>query len=153
MRLRRGDTRRIDARDRKLQFREEIIADRTGCLKRRCPCNICLGENRSLRFRSIVRDHLKRYGRHPFHRGRTEVCIGNLNPLLNRVKGFQYEREEKSANSDPEEELVCMKVNGHRLKFKGTDFFVLKPSYLALNEIQYILVVRKHRFCRLHNVV
>ncbi|KAG0623573.1 hypothetical protein M758_3G184200, partial [Ceratodon purpureus] len=63
---------RRKARDAKLQFREELIADRTSAAKRICPCNICLGENRSLRFRAVVRDHLRRYGRHPSRRGSTQ---------------------------------------------------------------------------------
>ena len=67
------DRNRIIARDAKLNFREELLADRMGRHKRVCPCNICLGETRSLRFRSVVLQHLERYGRHPAHRGRTEV--------------------------------------------------------------------------------
>ncbi|KAG0632027.1 hypothetical protein M758_1G299200, partial [Ceratodon purpureus] len=66
------DSRRINARDAKLQFREELVADRSRATKRTCPCNICLGEGRSLRFRAVVRDHLRRYGRHASQRGSTE---------------------------------------------------------------------------------
>ncbi|KAG0599650.1 hypothetical protein M758_12G168900, partial [Ceratodon purpureus] len=66
------DSRRRDARDLKLNIREEIVADRQGATKRVCPCNICMGENFSIRFRAVVREHLKLYGRHPWRRGSTE---------------------------------------------------------------------------------
>ncbi|KAG0604677.1 hypothetical protein M758_10G187700, partial [Ceratodon purpureus] len=66
------DRRRRDVRDSKLSFREELLADRTRSLKRVCPCNICLGENRSMRYRAVVRRHLSEYGRHPYHRGSTQ---------------------------------------------------------------------------------
>ncbi|KAG0594482.1 hypothetical protein M758_UG081500, partial [Ceratodon purpureus] len=66
------DKRRRERRDVKLSFREELLADRTGARRRLCPCNICCGETRSMRYRSIVRDHVKRYGRHPYYRGPTE---------------------------------------------------------------------------------
>ena len=69
------DRTRIMARDVKLNFRQELLADRMGRDKRVCPCNICLGETRSLRFRSVVCQHLQRYGRHPAHRGGTEVKV------------------------------------------------------------------------------
>ena len=67
------DRRRRLARDAKLNAREERLADRARATKRVCPCNICCGENRSLRYRGVVREHLKKYGRHPYHRGSTEV--------------------------------------------------------------------------------
>ena len=73
MRLPLRDRRRKDARDVKLIAREEAMADRQGATKRNCPCNICMGENFSLRFRAVVRQHLRLYGRHPCHRGSTEV--------------------------------------------------------------------------------
>ncbi|KAG0595473.1 hypothetical protein M758_UG169100 [Ceratodon purpureus] len=66
------DIRRIVARDRKLKFREELFADRRGSRKRVCPWNICYGENRSLRFRAVVNQHLMTYGRHPTFRGSSE---------------------------------------------------------------------------------
>ena len=68
-----GDIRRQEARDQKLLFREEMVADRTMAARRVCPCNVCLGENRSLRYRAIVRQHLQTYGRHPSRRGSTQV--------------------------------------------------------------------------------
>ena len=67
------DKRRRDARDLKLAEREEAIADQIRAVKRKCPCNICMGENHSMRLRAVVRDHLRLYGRHPYHRGSTEV--------------------------------------------------------------------------------
>ena len=67
------DRRHRDARDVKLSAREEAMADRQGATKRKCPCNICIGENFSLRFRAVVRQHLRLYERHPYHRGSTEV--------------------------------------------------------------------------------
>ncbi|KAG0572855.1 hypothetical protein KC19_VG130400 [Ceratodon purpureus] len=67
-----GDSRRRELRDAKLTFREELLADRHRALKRVCPCNICMGENRSPRFRAVVWQHLRKYGRHPAHRGSTE---------------------------------------------------------------------------------
>ena len=70
-----SDKRQKDARDAKLSFREELLADRTRATKRVCPCNVCLGENRSLRYRAIVRRHLRNYGRHPCHRGSTPVLL------------------------------------------------------------------------------
>ena len=68
------DQGRKEARDQKLTRREEAIADRAGARKRKCPCNICMGENFSMRFRAVVQSHLRLYGRHPYHRGSTEVC-------------------------------------------------------------------------------
>ena len=70
------DMRRRDRRDAKLTFREELLADRHRQTKRLCPCNICMGENRSMRFRAVVRQHLHKYGRHPYRRGSTEVRNG-----------------------------------------------------------------------------
>ena len=74
IRLSLRDKRRQDARDVKLTFREELRADRTREVKRYCPCNVCLGEIRSLRYRAVVCEHLRKYGRHPYYRGSTEVC-------------------------------------------------------------------------------
>ena len=68
-----SDRNRRIARDEKLARREEDIASRQGARKRKCPCNICMGLNHSLRFRAVVADHLRIYGRHPLHRGSTEV--------------------------------------------------------------------------------
>ena len=79
------DRRRRDARDAKLNTREEIRANRQGAFKRVCPCNICCGENRSMRFRGVVRQHLDLYGRHPYHRGSTEVrnlSISSLSVII-----------------------------------------------------------------------
>lgn len=67
------EKRRRDARDLKLAAREEAIADQQSARKRKCPCNICMGENFSMQIRAVVRDHLKLYGRHPYHRGSTQV--------------------------------------------------------------------------------
>ena len=69
------DKRRQDARDQKLLFREELVADRTRAAKRSCPCNVCLGEVRSVRYRATVRQHLRTYGRHPCRRGTTQVML------------------------------------------------------------------------------
>ena len=69
------DNTRQLARDMKLLGREEAIANRQGARKRKCPCNICLGLNHSLRYREIVAEHLRTYGRHPTQRGSTEVRI------------------------------------------------------------------------------
>ncbi|KAG0599761.1 hypothetical protein M758_12G176400, partial [Ceratodon purpureus] len=66
------DGRRQSARDEKLAQREEAYADRMGARRRLCPCNVCLGQNHSMRFRGVVSQHLRKYGRHPFHRGSTE---------------------------------------------------------------------------------
>lgn len=67
------DRRRRIAPDAKLSFREELLAERAGESKRLCRCNIFLGENRAMRLRTVVQEHLKVYGRHPYHRGSTEV--------------------------------------------------------------------------------
>ncbi|KAG0574955.1 hypothetical protein KC19_VG305700 [Ceratodon purpureus] len=72
MRLPVHDNRRREARDVKLEFREELVADRIQAFRRVCACNICLGENRSLRFKAVVRDDLRRYGRHAYHQGSTQ---------------------------------------------------------------------------------
>src|SRR5947209_4111196 len=77
------DKRRRDARDLKLAAREEAIADRVRAVKRKCPCNICMGESFSMCLRPVVRDHLRLYGRHPYHRGATEVSLTSYSsPLL-----------------------------------------------------------------------
>ena len=68
-----NDNRRVIERDRKLLFREELLADLQRQVKRVCKCNNCLGENHSLRLRTIVSQHLSIYGRHPYHRGSTQV--------------------------------------------------------------------------------
>ena len=72
-----NDRRRQEERDRKLLFREEILADRQRQTKRVCKCNICLGENHSLRLRTVVSQHLHIYGRHPYHRGTTQVRVSD----------------------------------------------------------------------------
>lgn len=66
---------RIDARDAKLNMREEELADRMGSDQRVCKCNICVGEVRSTRKRRNVIYHLQRFGRSPMLRGLTEVCL------------------------------------------------------------------------------
>ncbi|KAG0594870.1 hypothetical protein M758_UG117700 [Ceratodon purpureus] len=71
---------RVQARDRKLEIREEALTDRQRKSRRTCPCNICLGLNHSKRLRGTLWFHLRKYGRHPFHRGSTKV-IYVLPPL------------------------------------------------------------------------
>ena len=69
-------TRRIAARDAKLLHREDAVAAGLGnaALKRNCPCNVCItGVRDQELLRRTVHSHLRRYGRHPFHRGSTEV--------------------------------------------------------------------------------
>lgn len=73
-----ADSRRRERRDAKLAFLEELLADRTNARKRVCPCNICLGQTRCVLFTSVVNDHLRQYGRHPFHRGSTEVHYSHI---------------------------------------------------------------------------
>ena len=87
MRLLMADRRRRALRDAKLMFREELVADRTQAQKRVYPCNICLGETRSLLYRSVVNQHLRTYGRHPYHRGSTEVQF--ITPFISFV-GTQF---------------------------------------------------------------
>lgn len=65
---------RIEARDAKLDAREERLADLSGSDVRVCKCNVCRGEIRSTRKRAVVKYHLQRYGRSPMLRGSTEVC-------------------------------------------------------------------------------
>ena len=64
---------RIDARDAKLDAREERLADLSGTDVRIRKCNVCVGESRSMRRRAVVKYHLRRYGRSPMLRGSTEV--------------------------------------------------------------------------------
>lgn len=64
---------RIDARDNKLNCREEDLASRHPTGLRVCKCNICRGETKSLRRSAVVVEHLTRYGRAPFLRGSTKV--------------------------------------------------------------------------------
>lgn len=64
---------RIHARDRKLLFREEQLADEQGLQTLKCKCRICIGSVRSRRRRHVVRKHLLEIGRHPYHRGHTPV--------------------------------------------------------------------------------
>jgi hypothetical protein len=64
---------RIDARDAKLNRREDMLAEQHLQQLRICKCNICVGENRSLRKKEVVAYHLSRYGRVPFLRGSTAV--------------------------------------------------------------------------------
>lgn len=66
--------RRQARRDAKLDAREEALADRRRDRRRSCPCNLCLGENHSIRPRAQVQSHLALYGRHPYHRKSTQVC-------------------------------------------------------------------------------
>lgn len=68
---------RIDARDDKLNAREEELADRNGTDQRVSKCNICVGEVRSTRKRGNVMYHLQRFGRSPMLRGSTEVWFSN----------------------------------------------------------------------------
>jgi hypothetical protein len=65
----------IDARDVKLNDREEILATQHLERLRICRCNMCLGENRSLRNIDVVKFHLNRYGQAPFLRGSTIVSV------------------------------------------------------------------------------
>lgn len=69
-----ASSRRIRARDSKLLAREEALADARGDVRRACPCNVCISGVRDVLMRASVRKHLDWYGRHPFHRGSTEVC-------------------------------------------------------------------------------
>ena len=64
---------RINARDRKLESREKAVAERRGRTHRPCPCNICLGQNHSRKTHGTIHYHLSTYGRHPYHRGSTQV--------------------------------------------------------------------------------
>jgi hypothetical protein len=64
---------RVEARDAKLNAREELVAADYLQGFRICKCNICVGENRSLRRRDVVEYHLSQYGRAPFLRGSTNV--------------------------------------------------------------------------------
>ena len=77
--------RRISARDAKLLSREDAVGRGLGnaALKRPCPCNVCISGVRDQElFRRTVHNHLRRYGRHPFHRGSTEVRnVPSLNLL------------------------------------------------------------------------
>jgi hypothetical protein len=66
---------RIDARDAKLNCREEQLARHRPTRLRVCKCNICRGETKSLRKSAVVVEHLTRYGRAPFLRGSTKVRI------------------------------------------------------------------------------
>lgn len=67
------DRTRLLHRDAKLDRREEERAQRRGETRRTCPCNICLGQNHSMRPRKQVQSHLAIYGRHPYHRKSTAV--------------------------------------------------------------------------------
>ncbi|KAG0571629.1 hypothetical protein KC19_VG028800 [Ceratodon purpureus] len=76
-----NDVRRIQARDLKLQYREDMLSDRwhakdrrNGCRLRtiKCKCCICMGSSWSKRSRTMARKHLENVGRHSFCRGRTE---------------------------------------------------------------------------------
>jgi hypothetical protein len=64
---------RIEARDEKLECREELQATSHLGGMRICKCNICRGQKRSLRTSYVVGDHLKQYGPAPFLRGSTKV--------------------------------------------------------------------------------
>ncbi|KAG0596567.1 hypothetical protein M758_UG266000 [Ceratodon purpureus] len=67
-----ADRARQLTRDMKLGQREEAIANRQRARKRKCPYNICMGLNHSMRYRKVVAERLRTYGRHPIHRGSTE---------------------------------------------------------------------------------
>jgi hypothetical protein len=64
---------RKDTWDLKLNQCEEVLARRHGHGLRICMCNICLGENRSLRKPEVVLNHLNLYGRASWLRGSTQV--------------------------------------------------------------------------------
>jgi hypothetical protein len=66
---------RIDARDVKLNLKEEVLSREHPQGLRVCMCNICLGENRSLWKAGVVATHLQLYGRAPWLRGSTPVRL------------------------------------------------------------------------------
>lgn len=72
---------RVAARDEKLLIREESLLDAQGVRRTRCKCRICIGSIRSVRKREECRRHLRELGRHPYHRGRTQVVPNT--PLVN----------------------------------------------------------------------
>jgi hypothetical protein len=55
---------RIEARDLKLNSREEVLGRQHP--QGLCMCNICLGENRSLKKAEVVASHLTLYSRAPW---------------------------------------------------------------------------------------
>lgn len=89
---------RILARDAKLLFREEALADQRGVSRVKCKCRLCIGSVRSTRKREHARKHLRDIGRHPYHRGKTPVsksisvlhlvhCLV-MNPLLDKLSQY-----------------------------------------------------------------
>jgi hypothetical protein len=64
---------RILARDAKLLFWEEQLAEERGITRVKCKCRLCIGSVRSMRKHEYARKHLEEIGRHPYHRGKTPV--------------------------------------------------------------------------------
>lgn len=63
---------RINARDLKLQRRDEERANRNALTRYRCPCNLCGGRRRPYKTSTVAR-HLRHRGRHGALRGSTQV--------------------------------------------------------------------------------
>lgn len=70
-----SDPIRVAARDEKLFLREERLLDAQGIRQTRCKCRICIGSIRLVRKREECRRHVKELGRHPYHRGQTQVIV------------------------------------------------------------------------------
>lgn len=64
---------RIVQRDAKLLAREEQLADQRGITRLNCKCRLCIGSVRSKSKREHCIKHLRELGRHPYHRGATQV--------------------------------------------------------------------------------
>ena len=84
------DEGRIRAREAKLLERELQLAASKGLSRLRCPCNLCMKEQHSLKTLRSYRRCLRANRRHPWYFGYTEVCVNTILSLVSRSLSHSY---------------------------------------------------------------